>query len=160
MDVPFPVGWHEVVRKHFANTAGYVVATSGACLEIQRQEAKHPKGKVRGRDFQPLAPAALKHLRTPASWFMGIILCPGDDVEECASWSARLDGRDRDRIVLFVHPDTSQDEVEAASSKVAGYRPQIVPLPESWAAFHHTYGRLHGDRVFLDHASPTRKSGK
>jgi hypothetical protein len=158
MDDPFPVGWHQVVREHFSRTAGYVVAQSGACLDIQSQERKHPKGRVRGRDFQPLTPEALKTLESPGSWFMGIILCPGDNVEPYAKWSAGLDARDRDRIVFFAHPDVSADEIDDAWSRATGSHPQIVPLPKSWAAFHHTYGRLHGDRVFLDHASPKRKA--
>lgn len=154
-DAPFPPGWHDVVRQHHADTAGYVVAQTGDCLELQAQERKHPRGRLRGRDFQPLPIASLATLRPPASWFLGIILCPGDDLDPILGWYVTLPTKDRDRVALFVHPRYAKDAVDEAWSRRGATAPQTVPLRGTWEHFHHVYGRLHGDRVYVDHAPPT-----
>lgn len=153
MDAPLPPGWHDIVRRHVAETAGHVVAQRGDCLEIQTQETRPPRGKVGGRDFQPLSPDALLALKPPPSWFVGIILCPGDDLKIYALWHTSLDVRDRDRVVLFIHREFQDEQIDEMWSKAKGSPPLTVPLPASWPVFHRTYGRLHGDRVFLDHTS-------
>lgn len=109
---------------------------------------------MRGRDFKPLTPDSLADLRLPASWFLGVILCPGDDTMPIAKWHSGLKGPDRDRVALFVHHEFQNEQVDAAWAKTGASAPQVVPLPSSWRRFHHIFGRLHGDRVYLDHAPP------
>ncbi|HEX9815751.1 MAG TPA: hypothetical protein VGB18_02115 [Candidatus Thermoplasmatota archaeon] len=149
----FPPGWHEVVRANFENTAGYIVAQSGTCLEFQTKEIKHPKGRVRGRDFRPLTPASLRDLRLPRSWFLGIILCPEDSLEPLSGWHAGLKPEDRDRVVFFTHNDFQREQLDDIA-EIEGALPQVVPLPSSWERFHQIFGRLHGDRVYSDHGPP------
>jgi hypothetical protein len=150
----FPPGWHDVVRANFEDTVAFVVAQSGKCLDFQTQESKHPKGRVRGRHFRPLSPAALKDLRLPQSWFLGVVLCPGDEPEVLARWHAGLKPEDRDRVVFFIHPDYEQHELDEQATDFGGSLPQTVPLPQAWERFHQIFGRLHADRVYLDHAPP------
>lgn len=151
---PFPPDWHDVVRQHFGATVGYVAAQSGTCLEFQTKESRPPRGRVPGRDFKPLSPNSLPELRPPASWFLGVILCPGDDVAPIAKWHSGLKAPQRDRVVLFVHPEFRSGRIATAWAEAGGPLPQVVPLPPSWERFHRIYGRLHGDRVYLDHAPP------
>lgn len=146
----FPPRWHEVVRLHFANTVGYVVAQTSGCLEVQTQELKSPKGRVRGRDFQPLRPADLRTLRLPESWFMGVILCPGDDGLLYREWYKGLGPKERDRVVFFFHPAFGVDALDKHWTGAGLPPPRTQRFNGSWENFHHLYGRRHGDRVCED----------
>lgn len=150
---PFPPGWHDIVREHHAKTAGYVVAQTGDCLDLQAQEQRHPKGRLRGREFTPIPISNLATQRLPVSWFLGIILCPRDDLEPILDWYITLPAEGRDRVVLFFHPKFAKDSLDQAWGRRGAPAPQTVRLRGTWEHFHHVYGRLHGDRVYVDHAS-------
>lgn len=153
----FPPRWHEVVRRHVADTVGYVVAESGKCLEVQTQELKPPVGRVPGRDFQPLRPAELARIRLPASWFMAIVLCPGENLSAYARWYANLSAKDRHRVVFFFHPAFAVDGSDQAWGDAEVPPPRTQRFNGSWEDFHRLYGRRHSDQVFEDHLSEKRR---
>jgi len=105
----FPPGWHETVRRHQRQTKGLVLAQSGPCLETRDLEGS--EDFVYGRDFGAIDAAALDGLELAESWFLGVLVCPGDDLSMLASWAARLRRDDLDRIRFYVHDDV--DLVEA-----------------------------------------------
>ncbi|HLE47258.1 MAG TPA: hypothetical protein VI818_03090 [Candidatus Thermoplasmatota archaeon] len=143
-----PPDWQDVVRKHWRDTPGYVVAASGACLDVQAQETVGERGQVPGRQFQAHRPGALRGFRPTGSWFMGILLCPGDDVLGILEWTSGLSSADAERVVFYVHPRF--DRVAMAAWH-ASTRPRVVRFGGTWRAFHRLYGRHHADRVYQDH---------
>lgn len=150
-EAPFPPGWHDVVRRHHSETAGYVVAQTGECLEIQSDEQRPPTGRVPGRDFRPLPATALADFDPPASWFLGVLVCPDDDIAAVRDWFLTLAPTDRDRVALFVHPACDAEAMAAVWHDGGASLPRTVELRGTWEHFHHVYGRLHSDRVYLDH---------
>jgi hypothetical protein len=95
-------GWHETVREHHKRTAGFVLAQSEPCVSTRDLEASN---YVYGREFQALASSDLDELELPESWFMGVLVCPGDDLTVLAKWVADLDEEDLSRIRLYLHED-------------------------------------------------------
>lgn len=143
-----PPGWHDIVRKHWRHTPGYVVAASGDCLDVQAKETGGGRGKVPGRDFRAHPPAALRDFRPSSSWFLGILLCPGDDVTDILAWTRGLGAADAERVVFYVHPDFDR---AAMPDWHASARPRVVRFSGAWHEFHRLYGRHHADRVYQDH---------
>ena len=146
-----PPDWHEVVRKNWHRTPGYVVAATGDCLDVQAEETMGPRGKVPGRAFQAHHPALLQRFHPTGSWFMGILLCPGDDVEAILAWTHDLSPADAERVVFYVHPDVHRSAMNAWH---ASARPRIVGFNGTWHDFHRLFGRHHADRVHQDHSMP------
>lgn len=124
-----------------------MVAESGECLKIQAAE----RVLVPGRGFHPLNPEALARRALPASWFVGVLLCPGDSTEELARWAATLAPADLERIHFYVAPG-----VDLRGALSAWRRAALPALPinevRDFRSFHHLYGRHHADRVYRDHA--------
>lgn len=143
----FPPGWHETVRKHHKRTAGYVLAQSDPCTETRDLEASD--AYVYGRGFEALEPDDLQDLDLPASWFLGVLVCPGDDLTTIAEWVAQLDEASLVRIRFYVHDD---------ADLVAAFEPWYergLPSPKTapltlGPRFHKTYGKDHGIQVVRD----------
>lgn len=139
--------WHEVVRAHHRDTEGLVVAQSGRCLELQADE----RDLVPGRRFQPLRPADLARRAFPRSWFMGVLLCPGDATDALAAWARDLPPADVDRVHFYYVRGVD------LQATLAGWRAAGLPEPalnevRDFRSLHHLFGRHHGDRVYRDHA--------
>lgn len=144
----FPPQWHQVVRAHHVDTAGYVAAQRGDCLKIRDDERR----LVFGRRFHPVAVDALPaKSRLPSSWFLGVILCPGDDTEAVAGWARELRPRDLDRIPFYHVPPVDVDATLTAWRGAGLKEPRIYHV-RNFTTFHHLYGRHHGDRVYEDHS--------
>lgn len=140
-------GWHETVRKHHKRTVGYVLARSEPCLATRDLEVSDEY--IYGRDFQALGPGDLDGLDLPESWFLGVLVCPGDDLSEVAAWAVQLEERDVDRIRFYVHDDA--DLVPAFKPWYAQglVSPKTEPLVLG-PRFHKTYGKDHGNQVVRD----------
>lgn len=149
---PLPPGWHEVVRKHWRGTPGYVLAVSGDCLDLQAEETEGERGRVPGRDFRAHPPGNLHGFRPVGSWFLGILLCPGDDVHEILAWTRSLPSADAERVVFYVHPGFDR---AAMADWHSSTRPRIIGFRGTWRDFHRLYGRHHADRVYQDHSVPS-----
>lgn len=148
----YPPGWHAYVRRHLQDTAGYVVAQSGTCLSIKDQEATGPRNRVPNRTFRAMDPADLVHVLLPKSWFMGIILCPGDDLGPILRWMKGLAKADHDRVVLYVHPGFDQkagaERLRAASLEHL----RKSDFKGSWENFHRLFGNDYSWQVWIDKA--------
>lgn len=72
---------------------------------------------------------------------------------------AGLAPADRNRVALFVHPACDAEAIDAMWHDGGAPLPRTVELRGNWEHFHHVYGRLHSDRVYLDHeaSSPGRE---
>lgn len=149
----YPAGWHDVVRRHYAKTAGYVVAQTGDCLNVQSDETLGPQTRVPGRAFRAMPPTQLAGLSPPKSWFMGIVLCPDDDLRPIVQWFAKLDAADRDRVMLYIHPDVDEHGARVVWEAIGAPAPRTTPFSGSWTIFHHLYGNDFSWRVFQDHGA-------
>lgn len=141
-----PPRWHAVVRAHHRETLGLVVAESGTCLKLQADE----RDLVPGRVFRPAKPAELAGWTLPRSWFLGVLLCPGDTTDALAAWAKSLAGADLERVHFYYTP-----RVRLADTLAAWKAAALPDLPinqvRDFSSFHHLYGRHHGDRVYRDH---------
>lgn len=156
-------GWTRKVRPHLDETAGYVVAESGDCLDAQLQETlpKARGGKVPGRRFIPLTTENLALLGPPPSWFLGIVLCPGDPTDAVLRWARAQPSAYLARIVVYHAPRFGIDAfveawTHAGLPAVERYR------FKSWEQFHHLYGLHHSIQCYADHhgRAPVRPCGQ
>lgn len=146
----YPPGWHEYVRRHLKDTRGYVVAQSGTCLDIKDQETTGSLNRVPNRKFQPLHPREVPTIQLPKSWFLGIILCPGDGLQPVLAWIQGLAKADQDRVVLYVHSDFDQaaGARQLHAAKLDHLR--TTEFKGSWNNFHQLYGNDYSWQVWND----------
>ena len=143
--------WHAVVRANFRATLGLVVAETGGCLEIQRDEAS----LVPGRKFVPLPPRDLPHVNLGRSWFVGVLLCPGDLTARVAAWARSLRKADLSRLRFYVVAGTDlRGAMEAWNKAALPERPTFEV--RGFRSFHHLFGRHHADQVYRDATVPGR----
>lgn len=86
----------EIIRAHRLHTTCYVLAETGACLNLKAEEVR----RVTGRRLLPITGASLPR-RLPRSWILAVVLCPGDLTGTLASWALRLTPADLDRILFY-----------------------------------------------------------
>lgn len=137
--------WNEVVRANQERTVGLVVARTEPCLSIQRDE----QGLVPGRKFRPVRPEALAALDLGDSWFIGILLCPGDDTTAVAAWAKSLPRAALWRI-RFYHVEGVNVKAALAAWKKADLPEAPTFIVSGFRAFHKLYGFHHGDVAFRD----------
>lgn len=140
-----PTDFAEVVRPHFDECDGVVVASSGQCLEIQAKEEE----QVPGRDFSGVRPEDLPGLELEESWLVGILLCPGDETEEVSTWASTLDPTDLDRVRFYYTPDVDLVDAFGAWYEEGLPDPRTAEV-EGWEDFHQTFGRDHSNQVYRD----------
>lgn len=148
----YPSGWHDHVRANYKRTAGYVVAQSGDCLDIQDYEVRGPQTRVPGRAFKPMRPEDVVTLKLPKSWFMGVILCPGDTLQPLLGWITTLPRNDLERIVLYVHPAYDQESGARALGDAGLDSLRKSEFKGTWRAFHRLYGNDFSWQVWNDWA--------
>lgn len=138
-------GYQEIVRTHRMDTVAYVLADSGECLDIQREEVAN----VPGRRIVPLTSTDLAELEPPGSWFLAALLCPGDTTETVAAWATGYPADDLDRIRFYDHPDTDPATAYAAWND-AGLGAPLRDTVADFPSFHRRFGNHLNDRIFLD----------
>jgi hypothetical protein len=140
--------WHDVVAKNWHKTTAYLYALREPCLIIQQDELEAIQDN---RVLVGLDEAAI-HAWTPTgSWFLAVILCPGDDTQTLVQWIHDHDA-DPDRIHFYAHPDT--DPYQALEAwKQAGLPPPQVDLDiDSWQRLHKRFGRDLSVQILRDWA--------
>lgn len=139
-----------IVRENHRRCQGFVVAASGDCFDVQRQETWGTKTRVPGRSFKPIHPDALEGLELPDSWFMGILLCPGDAVQAIVTWFDQLPTSDRSRVKFYLHPDFDRGAAADAfeDSRIPSGR--VVAFAGAWENFHPLFGLDHAMQVVSD----------
>lgn len=140
----------DLVQKNYERCQGFVVAESGVCFEVQRQETWGPKSRVPGRRFRPISPHELQDIQLPDSWFMGILLCPGDSVESLAAWYRGLSESDRSRVKFYMHPDFDRDATAGVFEGAGAEAARVVVFDGAWENFHPIFGYDHAMQVVAD----------
>lgn len=139
-----PSDFSEVVRDHHQEALGYILASSGECLGIRREEIE-----VVNRNLRALDPEDLSGLDPEEPWFLGVLLCPGDGTQEVASFVADQPPEDRHRVHFYVHPDV--DLVDAFRSwYAAGLADPATSEVEDFPTFHTRFGRHFNLQVYED----------
>ena len=141
-----PNGILAQVRPHLKETTGFILASSGDCLALQRREVDTIKNRI----IRPVRTHELDALRPPSSWLLGALLCPNEDTSALATWALRLPDLDQARIRFYVHEGT--DVGNAMNGWIrADLRPiQFVEIG-SWEQFHQRFGADHAIRVYQAH---------
>ena len=129
-----PEDWARVVAAHSHSTLALVASGHRpSCLKMASDEVRHIKRWMRQVLFDRLPP------RVPDSWFMAVIVCPGDDLTPLAAW---MTTHGADRVRFYLHKDA--DAKQLAPIKDAGHELRHV-RPERYAS----YGPMH-KRLGLD----------
>lgn len=123
-----PEDWTRVVAANARSTLAFIVSGRNPnCLKMALDEVDHINRWMKQCLLDSL-PAEL-----PESWFMAVIVCPGDDLEHLAAWMTKHGG---DRVRFYLHRDASPRQL--APVKNAGHGLRHV-RPERYTA----YGQLH-----------------
>lgn len=141
-----PEGIIAQVRPHLKETIGYVLATSGDRLDVQKREIQ----AIKNRLFKSLRPDDLAGLRLPPSWILGVLLCPGDSTDTVAAWASALAAVDRGRLRFYFLGGTDAGAAMRAWTQ-EGLGPVAYTNVSTWQHFHHRYGADHAIRVYQDH---------
>ena len=139
-----------IVRENHHRCEGFVVAASGECFEVQRKETWGPDSRVPGRRFQPIHPDTLGDIELPRSWFMGILLCPGDSVESVVVWYRQLPISDRSRVKFYLHPDFDRNTAADSFSGAEVASVRVIVFAGAWENFHPLFGYDHALQVLAD----------
>lgn len=140
------------IRSHRFDTVCYVLAQSGACLELARDRVR----AVTGGTLRYLSPDELP-AELPASWMLAVVLCPGDDTRRLGAWAAQLSPARHARIIFY-----EPDQLDATADQVyAGWNQQPLPDPIRRRVRHFKeFNRLLGTDLnirILDDHQPARR---
>lgn len=129
-----PSDWTPVVRTHKHDCKAFIVSSHHpSCLEMAKDEARHIDRWMESRTLDDLPN------KLPRSWFMAVLVCPGDDLTPLAAW---MKHHGDERVRFYLH--AKADAASLAPVKDAGHELRHV-RPERYA----TYGRMH-QRLGLD----------
>jgi len=131
-----------VVAKNWRKTTGYIVAAREPCIAIGRDEVRNVERRLVLVDL-----GRVSRLRPRGSWFMAVVVCPGDDLEDLARWAR---GVEAERVHFYLHADASPQQL-------APWRDAGLPLDRvsggfrSWRALHKVLGWDLNVQVYDDH---------
>lgn len=135
--------WYTVVRGHWKQTTGFLLASAEPCLSIRDQELE----SVGGRALASRSPKDLERWNPPRSWILAVIVCPGDSLQPVVDWVHRHRA-DPDRVWFFLHPRT--DPAPLRSWLEAGHDTVHVDSVSNWQELHKLFGLALNDRVYAD----------
>jgi hypothetical protein len=129
-----PEDWTRVVAANMRSTLAFIVSGRHPnCLEIVNDEVRHINRWMKQCLLDSL-PA-----KVPGSWFMAVVVCPGDDLRGLAAWMTKHGG---DRVRFYLHRGASPRQLAPVND--AGHDLRHV-RPERYTS----YGELH-KRLGLD----------
>lgn len=131
-----------VVRRHWRETTGYLVADREPCITVAHDEIRHVK-----RRFEFVALENVPALTPLGSWFMGVIVCPDDDLTGLAQWAQK---NDASRVHFYFHKDTHLRQLtpwQEAGLSLDNIESEIT----SWRALHKLLGWDLNLQVYDDH---------
>ncbi len=135
--------WYTVVRRHWRRTTGFLLASREPCLTIRDQEIEAVKGRALvSREIEQLI-----QWQPPESWVLGIILCPGDTIDEVVAW-CRNTKADPARVWFYLHPDTYHQILELWED--AGFEADQVDYVSTLKELHKLFGLALNDQVYAD----------
>ena len=137
-----PPEFASVVAKSWTKTTGFIVTGHEPCISIGHDEVRHVK-----RRLVPIGLDDVVRLRPTGSWFMAVIVCPGDDLGALARWAM---GKDASRVHFYLHAN-------ARPRLLAPWRDAGLPLDHvdegitSWGRLHKILGWDLNVQVYDDH---------
>lgn len=144
MAEPFPSNPRAVIHPHRMDTVGFLLATSPPCARLLDEEVR----RVR-RTLVALPPGGTPPKPLPRSWLLAVLVCPGDNLAGIAPWVRSLPLRERERVWLYLHPDT--DPIAAlAPWYAAGLEDPVVSLAHDFKTFHKSFGARLNLQTYTD----------
>lgn len=149
--------WHDhprashIVRRHWRRSQAFILALRRPCIEIRDEELLHVGGN------RLLAGGTLEDLaawRRPASWFIAVVVCAGDDTDGIADHVNRH-GLDPSRVHFYLHEEASPQALaawhaaglplERVSDSTQGGKPIT-----DWASLHKVLGLHFNNQIVQD----------
>lgn len=141
------MNWHghpdaaRIVKENWHRAEAFIVAQREPCIEIRDDELRTIGDN---RLLRGGLPEDLDAWKRPESWFIAVIVCPGDDTRAIAAYVKR-NRLDPDRVHFYLHPQASNQALSAWRD--AGYRldhvddrtPTGTPIKD-WEALHKLLG--------------------
>lgn len=139
-----PADFARVVRRHWRSTTAYIVSGHDPmCLQMAKDEVAwiHRRMEHVLLDALPGRPGG--------SWFMAVVVCPGDDLAALAQWMT-VHGADRVRFYLHEKATPRQlAPVRDAGHDLRHVRPERYT---TYAQMHKRLGLDLSDQVYEDRA--------
>lgn len=137
-----PDDWTYVVRRHVQDTKGFIVSSQDpTCIKMAQDEIVHID-----RWMEHILIDGLP-TEIPRSWFMAVIVCPGDDLSPFATW---MDQHGSDRVRFYLHRDAEFQQlatIRDAGHDLAHVRPE---KSTSYGQMHKRLGLDLSDQVYGD----------
>lgn len=137
--------YSDIVRAHHKESDGVLVAGREPCITIAYEEREN----VSGRSFTVVPVDEIHRLEVRESWFMGLLLCPGDTTVEVRDWFFAGD-HDPQRIVFYLHSKTKPRTALSAWHE-AGLPVYATWTINSWQELHKHFGNHWNNQVYVDH---------
>lgn len=137
-----PIDFARVVGANWSKTTGYLVAGSDPCLAVRGDELRNVR-----RRLLPVHLSAVARLEPEGSWFMGVLVCRGDDLSGLSLWAQ---GRDHRRVHFYLH-------ARARAMQLSPWRDAGLPLLhvdrgfKDWTSLHKILGWDLNLQVYADH---------
>lgn len=149
------MSWHQhpdatdVVREHWHEAECFLVAARPTCIDIRDDEVGAIDRLLHGG-----SPDDLDAWIRPASWFVAVLLCPGDDTAALVRATERL-GLDARRFHFYLHAEASFDALRAWADaglpldRVDDAGPGGTPITD-WKALHRLLGLHFNVQILAD----------
>jgi len=137
-----PEDWTSVVSAHKHACKAFIVSSHNpSCLKMAKDEVAHIRRWMESRTVDDLPD------KVPESWFMAVVVCPGDDLGPLATWMS-THGGDRVRFYLHAASDPSSlRPIQAAGHELRHVRPERYP---AYGPMHKRLGLDLSDQIYED----------
>ena len=145
-DIP---NWHDIVEANWRRTTAYLLALGGPCITIRDNELRAIKAN---RVLVGMSAADLGQWTPSRSWFMAVILCPGDDLRPVIVWATRHD-LDASRIHFYIKQESDLDGFMSQWSEAGFPTDGADSGITTWNELHHLFGLHFSNRILRDATS-------
>lgn len=139
-----PDDWTSVVRKEWRHLTAYIVSSRHpSCVRMAQDEVRFIDRRMTHAHLDQIL-----SLSPGPHWFMAVIVCPGDDLSQLASWAI---GREAERVHFYLHK-------ESKPVQLTPWRDAGLPLSRistgwtTWGPLHKELGLDLNDQVYGDFA--------
>ena len=142
-DIP---NWHDIVQANWRRTTAYLLALGEPCITMRDDELRAIKAN---RVLVGMSATDLQTWTPPGSWFMAVILCPGDDLAPLIDWATQHDV-DESRIHFYIKQERDLDAFMAQWNE-AGFATDGADAGiTTWRELHHLFGLHLSNRILMD----------
>lgn len=142
-DIP---DWRDTVARNWKNTTAYLLALGHPCIRIRDDELEAIKDN---RVLVGLDASALQDWDPPSSWFMAVLLCPGDDLQPVIDWATAHDV-DAARVHFYVHRERDRHRFMATWHEAGLPTDNVDAGIRDWKELHRLFGLHLSDRILSD----------